>query len=153
MGEQFPIKSRRKGILIMYISTIVFFTLFLIGEYSYWNGLLISGTLIFLVNAIASFYLSIVKPGIWRLYRAKSHKLDEREKGVVLDSVRLSYNIFGVISILLILCTVISVRYNILTLTHRGHFSLGLALVMFLDFLIAVLPASLIAWTEKIVEN
>ena len=153
MGEQFSIKSRRKGVLIMYISTLVFFTLFLIGEYSFWNGLLVSGTLIFFAVACGSLYISIVKPGIWKLYRAKSHKLDEREKGVVLDSVRLSYNIFGVVSICLILATVVSVRYNLLALTHRGHFSLGLSLVMFLDFLIAVLPPSIIAWREKIVEN
>lgn len=153
MVDKFSIKSRRKGVVLMYISTLTFFTLFLIGEYSFWNGLLVTSTLIFLCIACSTFYLSIVKPGIWKLYRTKSNKLDEREKGVVLDSVRLSYNIFGVISLLLILCTVMSVRYNILALTHRGHFSLGLALVMFLDFLIAVLPASIIAWTEKVIEN
>ncbi len=153
MGKQFSIKSRRMGVLNMYISAIVFFTLFLIGEYSHWNGLLISGALVFLVNAVTSFYLSIVKPGIWRLYRAKSHKLDEREKGVILDSVRHSYNIFGVIAPLLLFGTVLSVRYNWLVLTHRGHYALGLILCLFFNFLVAVIPPSVIAWKENIIED
>jgi len=123
------------------------------GEYGYWNALLVLGVLIFAAGSVGAFYMSIVLPGIWKLCRSKSENMDEREKGVVLDSIRASYNIFGIVSILLIFGTVLSVRYNILALTHRGHFSLGLALVMYLDFLIAVLPASVISWTEKIVEN
>ncbi len=153
MGEQFSIRSRRVGVLSMYIATIVFFTLFLIGEYLYWNGLLVIVTLIFLLIACSTFYFSIVKPGIWKLYRTKSNKLDEREKGVVLDSVRLSYNIFGVIAPLLLFGTVLSVRYNWLVLTHRGHYALGLILCLFFNFLVAVIPPSIIAWTEKFIEN
>ncbi len=153
MGETFSLTYRRRGVALMYFSTTAFFVLFLIGEYGSWSAFLVLSVLISAAAGIGSFYMSIVKPGIWKIYRAKSENMDEREKGVVLDSVRLSYTIFGVISLLLIFGTVLSVRYNILTLTHRGHFSLGLSLIMFLDFLVAVLPSSIISWTEKIVEN
>ena len=137
----------------MYIAVMALVLFFLLGEYGSWNAILVLAVLLSLVVSALSFYMAIVMPGIWKLYRSKSPDLDEREMGVVLDAVRTSYTIFGVVSLILIFGTVLSVRYNILTLTHRGHFSLGLTIVMFLDFLIAVLPPSIIAWKERVVEK
>ena len=151
MGDWFSLQSRKRGIMAMYFFVAAFLILFLMGEYGSWNIFLISGTTVFLALAVASFYLTIVVPGIWKLYRSKPLELDEREMGVILNATRASYTIFGVVSLVLLFGIVLSVRYDVLTLTHRGHFSLGLALVMFLDFLIAVLPPSIIAWKEKIV--
>lgn len=137
--------------MAMYFFVAAFLIFFLIGEYGSWTIVLISGAVVFLALSVASFYKAIVVPGIWKLYRSKPLELDEREMGVILNATRASYTIFGVVSLVLLFSIVLSVRYDVLTLTHRGHFSLGLALVMFLDFLIAVLPPSIIAWKEKIV--
>jgi hypothetical protein len=38
-------------------------------------------------------------------------------------------------------------------LTHQGHYSFGLMILMFLNYVLSVLPASIIAWTEQRVEK
>lgn len=72
---------------------------------------------------------------------------------MVLNSYRRSYLIFAVASLLLFFFVVLPLRYNLIILTHRGHFSLGLALVVFLDFMATMLPPSIIAWNEPVAEK
>ena len=153
MDETYSLKYRRSGLIIMFASMIALFTLFLVGEYRYWNGFLISGTLLSGLAVWISFQMTLKKTGLWKMCRVKAQKLDEREKIVVLNSYRRSYLIFAVVSLILVFLIVLSVRYNLIIHTHRGHFSLGMALVMFLDFLVSMLPPSVIAWTEPVVEK
>jgi hypothetical protein len=153
MSEAYTIRYRRSGVVIMFAAVIALFTLFLFGEYSHWNGFLISGTLLSGLAVWVSFQMTLKKTGLWKMCRLKARKLDEREKIVVLNSYRRSYFIFAVVSLILVFLIVLSVRYHLIIHTHRGHFSLGLALVMFLDFLVSMLPPSVIAWTESVVEK
>ena len=57
--------------------------------------------------------------------------------------------IFTGFSLSLIAFMVLSVRFSFITLTHRGHYSFGLIVLILLQYLVHTLPASIIAWTEK----
>jgi hypothetical protein len=153
MPETFSLKYRRSGVIILFTSAFTLLILFLIGEYSKWTEILIVFTLLSGLAVWLSFQQTLKKTGIWKMCRRKARNLDERERIVVLDSYRQAYIIFAITAILLFFLVVLSVRYGIIILTHRGHFSLGLALVMFLDFLVSMLPPSIIAWTEPVVEK
>lgn len=137
----------------MFVFLILFFTFFLIAEYGQWNPFLVIATLLSGAGTWISLQVSLRSTGVWKLCKSKAENLDEREMTVVLNSFRRSYLIFGVVSLVLVLFIVMSVRFSWITLTQRGHFSFGLAIVMFLDFLVAILPSSIVAWTEPVFEN
>ena len=146
-------RSRRYGVIIMFSSVIMLFFFFLLGEYGNWKDYLILGAIVSGIIGWFSFQLTLKTTGLWKMCRRKAQNLDEREKIVVLNSYRLSYLIFGIVSVFMVFLIVLSVRYNLITLTHRGHFSFGLAIVLFLDFLVSMLPPSILAWTEPVVEK
>jgi len=64
------------------------------------------------------------------------------------ESFRHSYFVFSLISLAFIAFMVLTVRFSFFTLTHRGHYSSGLAIIVCLNYLVNVLPASIIAWKE-----
>jgi hypothetical protein len=86
------------------------------------------------------------------LTRSKAQQLDEREINVVYDSYRRAYRIFTVVSVGLVAVITFSVRFSFFTLTHRGHYSFGLLVILLLNYLINTLPASIVAWKEPRIE-
>jgi hypothetical protein len=153
MSNLFPKNRRRADVVINFLSAILIVVVFCIGEYGTWNGFLgILIGLLFLI-LIFSFIKVYGKTGIWEQARSKADQLDERELSVVHDSYRLAYSIFTIISLLVIFFIVLSVRFSFFTLTHRGHYSFGLIILFFLNYLLYILPCAIIGWTEQIVER
>ena len=105
-------------------------------------------SIVSLISATVSFVFLHVKTGLWRLTHASTDELDEREIQVTHQSLRRSYVIFSIVSMFTLFFIFFTVRYSFFTLTHRGHYSFGLVILMLLNYLINTLPASIIAWTE-----
>jgi hypothetical protein len=127
--------------------------LFCLGEYGDWSAWLAVSTVMLLIMLIISYFHVYVKTGIWRMCRAKSADLDERQIAIVHDAYRSAYHIFTVVCLVLLFFIVLSVRYSFFTLTHRGHYSFGLIILMFLNFFLNTLPASIVAWMEPVIEQ
>jgi hypothetical protein len=76
----------------------------------------------------------------------KFELLDEREINLTHESLRRSYQIFTIFSLLLFAALFFLVRFSVDLLTFRGHFSLGLLLMILVPYLVHTLPASIIAF-------
>ena len=153
MTREFSKKFRRFGVVLNYAVSVIFVILFCIGEYGHWMAwLAISAVLLILFLPVSHFHV-YVKTGIWKMARSKSADLDERQITIVHDAYRSAYNIFTVICLILLLFIVLTVRYSFFTLTHRGHYSFGLIILMFLNYLLNTLPASIVAWREPTIEK
>ena len=141
--------TRRIGVTVNYASLAMFTILFLIGEYGYWSTALMFAASISAIVLITSFLHLHIRTRLWHLVHANTEELDEREVQVSHDSFRRSYTIFSIVSLIVIIFITLSVRFSFFTLTHRGHYSFGLIMLLALNYLIHTLPASIIAWSEK----
>jgi len=137
------------GVIVNYSSAALFIAIFLVGEYTVWNTVLVVLAVLTLLSIAISFYLTLVRTNLRRLTQANAAQLDEREIQLTHDSLRRSYAIFTGVSLAIIAFMLISVRFSFLTLTHRGNYSFGLIALIGLQYLVQTLPASIIAWTEK----
>jgi hypothetical protein len=141
--------ARRFGVIVNYSSAILFAMVFCFGEYAHWSAPLALVAVLAVFSVAISSYLTLIRAGLWRLTHTSVEKLDEREIQVTHTSLRHSYTIFTGFSLALIAFMVLSVRFSFITLTHRGHYSFGLIVLILLQYLVHTLPASIIAWTEK----
>jgi hypothetical protein len=137
---------RRAGVAANYIGLAVAATVFAIGEYTAWNPVLAVALAASLLTLVATFWLLYVRTGLWTLTHARTEKLDERELQLAHESFRSSYSIFAAISLSLMLLMTVGVRFSFLALTPRGHYSFGLMAMIVLNYLLNVLPASILAW-------
>ena len=153
MTQAFSKKSRQSGVLFNYIIVIMFLILFCLGEYRQWNPWLIVGTILLFLAAILSYIHVYIRTGLWKMTRSKSEDLDEREIAIVHDAYRHAYNIFTVACLVLLFFVFLTVRYSFFTLTSRGHYSFGLILLIFLNYLVNTLPVTIVAWREPVVEK
>lgn len=71
-----------------------------------------------------------------------------RRSGVTINYAGLA---LAAVSLVLVTAMTLSVRFSLFTLTHRGHYSFGLMALILLNYLVHVLPASIIAWRERLV--
>ncbi len=90
-----------------------------------------------------------IRTKLWRLAHSNIENLDEREIQVTHNSLRHSYSIVSIISLIVIAFITLSVPFSFFTLTHRGHYSFGLIVLIMLNYVTHKLPASIIAWSEK----
>jgi ABC-type Fe3+ transport system permease subunit len=142
-------KSKRRFLVVFnFSSVIVFIALVLFGEYTSWDVVLTVAAILSFILIVLSFVFLYIRTGLWKLTHTKTESLDEREIQLTHQSLRQSYKIFSLISLVILFFIVISVRYSFFTLTHRGHYSFGLIILMFLNYLVNTLPAAVIAWTE-----
>ena len=95
----------------------------------------ISSIIIFIV----SFVLTFINTGLWGFIHKPLKDLDEREIILTSKSLRYAYAIFTVVTLILLL-------YFAVTLTP-----LDVVLVAALILFAHLLPASIIAWTEKVI--
>lgn len=149
MRESSGLRSRRRGVVINYFSLAGLAAVFCVAEYRYWNGYFIASSLLLLIAGIASLYSTYIRTGLWRLSHISAGNLDERELGLMHEAFRHSFAAISAISLLAVAFITLSVRFSFLTLTHRGHYSFGLAMMVLLNYLVHILPASIIAWREK----
>ena len=141
--------ARRAGVAANYTSLAIAGVVFATGEYGTWNPTLAIILAASLLLVGATFFLAYVRTGLWTLTHAKTSQLDERELQLTHESFRSSYLIFTVVSLSLVLLMTIGVRFSLFALTHRGHYSFGLMVMFCLNYMVNVLPASILAWSER----
>ena len=139
------------GIAINYGCAAAFAVIFCMGEYGVWNAAFVGIEILALAGIVYSFRYVYIKTGIWKLTHAHADQLDEREIQVTHESYRGSFNIFTGVSLLLVTFMVFSVRFSFVILTHRGHYSFGLIVLIMLNYLAHTLPSSRIAWKQPVV--
>jgi hypothetical protein len=140
---------RRAGVVIHYLCLLLFAITFCLGEYWRWNTYVVLIAVAFLIQMALSFHFTLIRTGFWRLTHTGIEMLDEREIQLTHSAMRRSYAIFSALSLAIIVFMTLSVRFSFFTLTHRGHYSFGLIVVICLLYLIQTLPGSIIAWKER----
>ena len=152
MTKEFSRSSRRWGVTLNFLCVVLFVIFFSIGEYDVWNPFLIVCSAGLLLASILTYIPVYIKTGIWRMARSKSAVLDEREMHLVHGAYRKSYDLFTVICLVIVFFIFLTVRYSFFTLTPSGHYSFGLLICLFLNYLLNTLPPAIIAWTEPRIE-
>ena len=145
MERTVPARTLRRGVVLNYGGLAAATAAFLVGEYHGWNvGLAVvaAGALAVLLVTFATTY---VRTGLWRLVHAGVAQLDERETQWTREALLRAYRIVVILSLVLIALFSLAIRFAVDLLTFRGHFSLGLALMMALFYLVNTLPAALLA--------
>ncbi|MCP4571005.1 MAG: hypothetical protein GY838_01510 [bacterium] len=143
-------EARRRGVVANYVSAALLAAVFCAGEYGTWN---LSLAVVFAAGLGAftvTFFVTYGRSGFWSLARAEAGDLDERQILVTHESFRRSYAVFAIVSLLLVVIVVFTIRFSLVGLTWRGHYSFGLAIMFLLGYLAQVLPASLLAWRETV---
>ena len=81
------------------LAIVVLFEFLKIAE----SKILLAGLEVLLVlAAVITFYKAYWKTGLWRLSHKKTEKLDEREMQLISDSLRVSYSVFTIVTLLII---------------------------------------------------
>jgi len=136
--------KRRLGVVINYGWLLMFLAFFLYGKMGEWNIVAITGTLISILIIIGSCIIVYGKTGLWRMVHSKIDNLDERQLMVTYESLRHSYSIFSISCLLIVIIADI--------LIDESLFGIEVPLLpifLMLYYLAHVLPASILAWTEK----
>lgn len=133
--------NRRIAVVINYGCVLLFLASFYIGKYYGWSVEVIAGAIVTAVTAVITFIILHIRTRLWKLVHTKAEKLDERQIQVTRESLRYSYAIFTVVSLLVLMC---------IALSAGRHDSTNLILVFAsLLYLAHTLPSSVMAWTEK----
>lgn len=131
------IYSIRLGVMLTLLSLI---SIVLVFEYSTskeWTNILIVIELVLIVLLIISFILCFIKTGLWKFTHEPLNKLDEREIALISKSLRYGYAIFSVFVLCLLLFLALS--------SKTVSIVMATSLIVFAH----LIPASIIAWTEK----
>jgi len=139
MEKEISKRKRKIGIIINFLSLIFIIILIQVGKpYGLDTTLIMIGTLGALIVGLISFISVYWKTRLWRLVHTSISELDERQIHVVYNSIRYSYGIFCILCLIIIYFNAIIEKINIDVLTAGS-----------LLYLAHILPASIIAWTEK----
>lgn len=132
--------TRRIAVIVNYGCILMILVFFGIGKYEGWSAPLVAGAIAAAIVAVVSFILLHMGTRLWKLVHTKVDKLDEREVQITHESLRNSYAIFTVISLLVLMC--------IALLAGRDD-SFLMFIFASLLYLAHTLPSSIIAWTER----
>ncbi len=129
----------KTGVIATVLSLIAIVVIFEFGKANlqivYFVVLEFSAILVFLL----SFFLTYAKTGLWKFTHKPLKELDEREIALTSKSLRYAYGIFSVTVLALLLSLAIT------------ETQIDIVLVVSLMLFAHIIPASVIAWTEKIV--
>ena len=140
MAVQTSKSTRRLLIAINYLCVVLLLVLYAAGKYLGWNLPVVIALAAVAVILLVSFVLAHIKTRLWRLAHAKAESLDERQIQVTHESLRHSYSIFTVISLLTLL---------IIAVLSGGDDSMLILIFAGLLYLAHTLPSSIIAWKER----
>jgi len=140
MDTNISISNRRIGVLINFISLFLLIFVFELINHDVGLGLTLGLILIgiFFVIVIASFIYVYGKTGLWKLSHQHIKLLDERQVQVLSNALRISYSAFVIIVLIII--------YGY-ALIKRGPIDVVIAGALI--YMAHILPASILAWTEK----
>ncbi len=139
-----PRANRRVGVLINFVSLILLLFFIYIARINGMNATASIGIVVMIIAIFITFVMVFWKTGLWRLVHTKVDKLDERQVMVTHESLRHSYSIFSILCLLVILISEILRQFNLIS--HDIPLIPFFAVLLYLAH---ILPASIIAWTEK----
>lgn len=131
-------KWNQYWIILHYFSLVAFMVFFYIGKYLYWPECVIIFEIGFLFILVISFFRAFIRTKFWKMVHTASKNLDEREMFAVLESLRFSYSIFTITTLIIIFIFAL-IGY------HRIDILLAGALLL----LAHTLPAAILGWKEK----
>ncbi len=131
------VKNRRIGVILTFLSLCSMVIIFEYCKIKQKVNIFIAIEIIAFIIFSASFVLTFIKTGLWGFTHKPLKKLDEREIALTSKSLRYAYGIFTVIILILLLSLAIT------------NTPIDVVLVASLILFAHILPASIIAWTEK----
>ena len=97
-----------------------------------------------LLIVAVTFISGHLRSGLWRLTHSSSEVLDERQLQVTHSAIRLSYGIFAVV------CLVIMLLHSVMdSLVPGADFIITVPLAVSLIYMAHTLPASILTWSES----
>jgi len=130
--------NKRNPIFINYFSVLMLLVIFYAVQMLDLNKLFICIEIIPITAIIISFNSAFKKNGLWKLVHTKPKKLDEREIQIVFRAVRISYSIFVILCLVLILLFAVA----------EGK-PIDVLLTACLIYLAHTLPAAIIGWNGE----
>lgn len=133
------IEKRRIGIILTLLSLGSILFIFEYGTIGQWNTILTISGIISIIVFIVSLVLTFFKTGLWKFIHKPLKELDEREIALTSKSLRYAYAIFTVAVLgLLLFLAITAIPIDVVIVA---------SLILFAH----LLPASVLAWTEKII--
>lgn len=130
--------NKKNSIFINYFSVLMLLVIFYAVQMLGLNKLFILIELIPITAIIISFNSAFKKNGLWKLVHTPQKKLDEREIQIVHKAIRISYSIFVIICLALILLFAVA----------EGE-PIDVLMAACLIYLAHTLPAAIIGWTGE----
>lgn len=140
---------RRMGVVLNYFSLILLALSIMAIEYGWAAGWPIAGLIVGLMLFTLTFFQVYGRTGLWKFVHMPLERLDEREVQVIHHSLRVAYTIFTVIALLYILVLTLGIQFFAGLTDPDGDFSLGSVVFAAFIYLSHILPASIIAWSER----
>lgn len=138
MTQKAPKSVRRIWVIVNTTSVISILVMNYLYAFFHLNKIYLLFEIIPLIFIILSFRIVFVKTHLWKLTHSKKDKLDERQVQIVYGALSKSYTIFVLIALITI---------YVFTIADRGPIdAITAACLLYLSH---ILPASILAWTEK----
>ena len=133
------ITNRRIGVVITLLSIVSMVLIFEYCKIEQRDSAIIAFEIIPIIIFIVSFIATFIKTGLWAFIHKPLKKLDEREIALTSKSLRYAYSIFAIVVLALLLSLAIT------------QTPIDVVVVASLILFAHILPASIIAWTEKVI--
>ena len=133
------IKNRRIGVIITLLSLCSIVIIFEYFKIEQRDSVFIAIEIIPIIIFLVSFIVTFIKTGLWGFIHKPLKNLDEREIALTSKSLRHAYAIFTVVTLIFLLS---------LSITNT---QIDIVQVASLILFAHILPASIIAWTEKVI--
>lgn len=140
MSQPLSLQNRKWLVIINYICLPLFLILFYVGKYQGWSYLIFAGLAILLMVSVATFRILHLKTKLWQQFHSKDAQLDERQIKRTLESIKMSYSIFAVTSLVVIF---------VIAWMAGQHDSMLMLVYVALIYFAHTLPSSILAWTDK----
>ena len=128
---------RKTGVITTTLSLIAIVIIFEYGKVNLQRNYFLVLEILAILAFLISFFLTYAKTGLWKFTHKPLKELDEREIALTSKSLRFAYGIFSVtVLVLLLSLAIIETQIDIV---------LVVSLILFAH----IIPASVIAWTEK----
>ena len=133
-------QSRKLWIIINYLSIIFILGFYYAGKYYNWSTLLLVGEATSVLLLIISFIAGYIKTHLWQMSHTSGKDLDERQLQVMLVSLKYSYGIFSIVTLIII--------YGF-AVVEKGPIDVVIAACLL--YLAHTLPAAITGWKENVI--
>jgi hypothetical protein len=138
MERDMPKSRRRQLVTANYASLCAVVLLVYAGKAYGWSAPLKIGTIVAALALLVATFIGVYwRTRLWHLTHSSISRLDERQVGVVYESLRLSYTVFSLLCLVVLYVNAVAARGPISVLVAGG-----------LLYLAHTLPAAFVAWTE-----